>query len=327
MISIIIPTYNAADTIEKILDSIVNSDGFEDCEALVIDDASTDGTAEKADSYPVRVIRSNTNGGSAQARNRGVKNAGGDTIVFFDADVILHADTLQKLIAGFHKLENGNALIGIYSKKSVNRGFVPEFKALLDFYHWLVVEDQTVTAFEPRCAIIGKNTFEDIGGFDEKIKGADVEDYEFGYRLLNKGKIHLDKSIQVDHHFPTRFSSLAKNFFNRGTSWIQLFIKRKQFDNVATTKEAGLSCGFAFLSSFFLAGALVSNISAYLFLISFFLFLYFYRRFFIFIFREKKIVFCIKSILVQYTLNIIVGFAAVKGILLYFAGGASHAKD
>ncbi len=328
MISIVIPTYNAEGTIARLLDSIVISPDFGDCEVLLVDDASEDRTVSIASDYPIKIIKNDVNSGSAKSRNDGVRAASGDTIIFFDSDIILHKDTLTKLISGFKDKESGNALIGIYSKNSASPGLIAEYKALLDFHHWRLVENESVTSFEPRCAIIKKEIFEIVGGFDEKIKGADVEDYEFGYRLLEIGEIYVDKTIQVDHHFPASFLTIVKNFFSRGTSWMQLFLSRKQFDNVVTTKGAGLSCGFAFLSIIFLPGIIITSfakVSSVLFLISFLLYLLFYRDFFVFVFNEKGIIFCIKAALLQYILSLVLGFAAVKGLFLYFAKGSARA--
>jgi MoaA/NifB/PqqE/SkfB family radical SAM enzyme/glycosyltransferase involved in cell wall biosynthesis len=324
MVSIVIPTYNAASTIGKLLDSIVNAAGFDECEVVVVDDASTDDTADIVTGYPVRLIKNKTNCGSAKARNTGVKESAGDTIIFFDSDVVLQEDTLVELLSRFKDVqgERGeNALIGVYSENSVNAGFIPEFKALQDHSHWLVVKEEEVTAFEPRCSIVRKDTFLRLGGFDENIRGADVEDFEFGYRLSREGRILVDKSILVDHHFPSRFSDLAGNFFNRGASWLQLFMKRGRFDNVITTKNTGLSCMFASMSLLFLAGMFLSKAFALPLVISLFLYFYLYRSFFLLAFRKKGFSFGVKALLLQYVLSQVLILAAAKGLFLFFAGG------
>ena len=315
MISIVIPVYNAEDTIGKLLDSIIKSGGFEICEILVVDDKSTDSTCEIVSKYPAKLIRNTINSGSAQTRNTGATAAQGETIIFFDSDVVIQNDTIMQLIEGYQQLPPGNALIGIYSKNSLRKGYIAEFKALIDYHHWLIVKNKTVTAFEPRCAIIGKDTFKELGGFNENIKGADVEDYEFGYRLLNQnGKIYLNKSIQVDHHFPIKFSTLAKNFLQRGTSWMQLLLIRKQFDNVGTTKKSVLVYLFAFLTVLLLIlNLFVTKLYVYTTLSSFILYLYCDRSFLYLNLREKGIFFTIKSILLQHVLSCIIVLAGIKG--------------
>lgn len=328
MFSIVIPAYNAEKTIGELLDSIFGSFTLSENEVIVIDDASIDKTFELVKDYDnVKLIRNEVNLGAAKSRNRGVREARGETIVFFDADVILHQDTLKKLMAKFQELPAGNALVGIYSKCSANKGFIAEFKALLDYYHWSVADSGEVTQFEPRCAIIDKDAFMTIGGFDENTEW-EIEDYEFGWRFIdNKGQIYFDRSIQVGHHFPDKFSLLCRKFFQRGSCWMQLFLRRKKFDNVATTKEAGLSHIFGFLSPVFLLTTPFFKICGYLFVICFLLYLYFYRNFFKFIFQEKGLRFTLKAVLTQYALAIILGLAAIKGICCYIMEIFRHGKN
>lgn len=317
LISIIIPAYNSAKTIGKLLGSIADSAGFNECEVIVVDDASSDATLEVTAGYNVKLIKNRINSGSAASRNKGVKEANGNTIIFFDADVVLCAGALSGLITKFKGMPGGSALLGVYSKDSATKGFVAEFKALLDYYHWVSADTDRVDFFEPRCAIIDKGVFEAAGGFDENIKWG-VEDYEFGYRLIaNKGTIYVDKTIQVIHHFPATVFTLIKNFFQRGSAWVQIFLEKREFDNVATTAAAALSCGFAFLSVFFLAGLPFAKIFVYLFAISAFLYYYFFRNFFKFVFYEKGSLFFLKAVLLQYLLSLVLGFAAIKGLFYY----------
>ncbi|MBU0673523.1 MAG: glycosyltransferase [Proteobacteria bacterium] len=318
MISIVIPVYNSENQITRLLDSIKQSRVEDEIEVVVVDDASKDGTVEAIKQYPVRIYENDTNYGSAYSRNRGVKEACGDLIVFFDADVVLKDNTLQSLIARSEELSDKDAYIGIYSKDPVEKGFVPEFKALLDFSHWLYVQSREVTSFEPRCAILRKKAFLDVGGFDEKIKGADVEDYEFGYRLLAAGgKIYLDKNIQVDHHFPLKMTTIVKNFFQRGASWIKLFLQRKEFDNVATTKGAGAACIMAFVSFLlFFPGVFVKE-AAFLWVSSMIIYVILIHKFMGFVLREKGVHFMLLSFFAQYLLNVVLGVAAVKGVAEY----------
>ena len=89
MISIIIPVYNAVSYLDACFASLKNADP-QKVEIVLVDDGSDDGSAQKCDDFAkergsVRVIHKQ-NGGSAAARNDGIRTAGGEYLMFCDAD-------------------------------------------------------------------------------------------------------------------------------------------------------------------------------------------------------------------------------------------------
>jgi glycosyltransferase involved in cell wall biosynthesis len=87
MISVVIPAYNAERYLAQALESVVRQTHTE-IEIVVVDDGSTDRSADVARSYPdsrVRVVEQ-PNGGPAAARNHGVRLARGELLAFLDAD-------------------------------------------------------------------------------------------------------------------------------------------------------------------------------------------------------------------------------------------------
>ena len=85
-VSVVIPAYNAAQTLNRAIDSVLNQ-SVPVAEVIVINDGSTDGTAGIAREYgsAVRYFHQD-NAGAAVARNRGVSEARGEWIAFLDAD-------------------------------------------------------------------------------------------------------------------------------------------------------------------------------------------------------------------------------------------------
>lgn len=96
MISVIIPLYNKEQTIERSLRSVLSQD-YDDFEVIVVNDGSTDGSAEIVKSIPdFRIVFvEQENGGPSKARNTGVKCSKGDWIVFLDADDELKVGSLN----------------------------------------------------------------------------------------------------------------------------------------------------------------------------------------------------------------------------------------
>lgn len=97
--SVIIPCYNAESTLKVTTDSIRDS-GLTDYEILLVDDGSSGGTPvlcdRLAETYPnIRCVHQ-PNGGVSSARNRGIEEAKGDYLLFFDSDDMVDAGTLSE---------------------------------------------------------------------------------------------------------------------------------------------------------------------------------------------------------------------------------------
>jgi CDP-glycerol glycerophosphotransferase len=103
-VSVIMPVYNGADTLERALDSVVGQTlGLERVEVLLIDDGSTDESAaildRIAEVHPsLRVIHQPNSGGPAGPRNRAIGLARGRYIFFLDQDDYLSADALEAMV-------------------------------------------------------------------------------------------------------------------------------------------------------------------------------------------------------------------------------------
>lgn len=102
MVSVVVTAYNVEEYIAKCLDSIMSSQ-YKDFEIVVVDDASTDRTADIVKSYintngQIRLIQKNINEGAGLGRRTGVENANGDFILFVDADDWISDTFIQSLV-------------------------------------------------------------------------------------------------------------------------------------------------------------------------------------------------------------------------------------
>ncbi|MDD2807784.1 MAG: glycosyltransferase family A protein [Patescibacteria group bacterium] len=97
-ISVVIPIYNAAKTIEKCLASIYLQT-FKKIEIIIVNDGSTDNSLEIVKKYQDKItIINQTNGGAAKARNEGAKIAKAPFIIFCDADVTMKPKMLATML-------------------------------------------------------------------------------------------------------------------------------------------------------------------------------------------------------------------------------------
>lgn len=108
MISIIVPIYNVERYLRKCLDSIANQT-YKEFEVLMINDGSTDRSADIAETYlhdnRFQLINK-SNGGQGQARNVGLENAKGEYVCFIDSDDFIALEYLEIL---YELLKNNNA--------------------------------------------------------------------------------------------------------------------------------------------------------------------------------------------------------------------------
>ena len=100
-ISVIVPVYNCVQWLQECIESVLNQT-FREFELILVDDGSTDGSAEICDKYAekyvqVKVFHKENGGGAGEARNYGLRVSRGEFIVFLDSDDCQHPELLQNL--------------------------------------------------------------------------------------------------------------------------------------------------------------------------------------------------------------------------------------
>jgi len=93
LVSVIVPVYNADKYLAQALESVFVQ-AYHPMEVLVVDDGSTDASAEIAQQFPVRYMHQ-PNGGPGAARNRGIAESSGELLAFHDADDLWTSDKLE----------------------------------------------------------------------------------------------------------------------------------------------------------------------------------------------------------------------------------------
>ena len=241
MISVIIPCYNNKDTIANLVESLVSDPDFtRDDEVLVIDDCSSDSSPDVARAQGAKIISLEKNSGPSVARNRGVQEAKNDILFFLDSDTLLEPGAIAAVKDHFTYDQAIPCVNGWCSTVPITSGIGQEYKGLVE-YSWtaeLPEGKEGISCFNTRVGAIKKQIFDEVGGFNSSYRKAEVEDYEFSYRVIQKYGICLDKRIRVKHDFPGIWGTI-KAYWSRSGKWVELFFKRKAFDKGGTSVGNG----------------------------------------------------------------------------------------
>ena len=217
-ISIVIPTKNNADILEKCLKAIRDQDFEEEVEIIIVDGHSDDGTVDIAKKYGCKILYESI-GTISGARNLGVENSSGDYLVFTDADCVPAKDWLKNIIKEFR---DGIASVG---GPNITPGDDTEFaKCVGDVLELLSAPGARYTFnaekvveiyHNPTCnSAYRREVFQEVGGFNPKLVACDDE--ELDYRIRKKGYRILFTPHAVVYHYrrPTwkKFAKMAWNY-------------------------------------------------------------------------------------------------------------------
>jgi glycosyltransferase involved in cell wall biosynthesis len=180
-VSVIIPTYNRRTMLKEAVDSILDQD-FEDFELIVVDDGSTDGTAEEIKRYGgrIRLLQHSENRGVSAARNKGILHAKGKYIAFLDSDDLWVKGKLKIQVAFLD--ENPHYPLCYTDEIWIRRGRRVNPKIKHSKYSgWIFEKCLPLCTISPSSAVMRKTLFSKVGLFDEALPVC--EDYDFWLRV------------------------------------------------------------------------------------------------------------------------------------------------
>lgn len=187
LVSVVIPTYNRKEMLTRAVESVLGQT-YGNLEVIVVDDGSTDGTAEHLTGFlsdeRFRYFYQENRGQSA-ARNHGISQATGKIIAFLDSDNFWHKEKLKLQLAYWDKHKDFNILYsegitvdiaGKVISKNVPISNRPSGNILKTLMTWNCVTNNTV--------LVPKQCFQEMGGFNESLRIA--EDFDLWLRFATR---------------------------------------------------------------------------------------------------------------------------------------------
>ena len=225
--------------------------------------------------------------------------AGGNALVFVDADVEVSGDAVSRLIGALNTKPLVGAVFGAYDESPRERNFVSQYKNLAhSFVHQS--SRREACSFWAGLGAVRAEAFHAVGGFDERYKRPSIEDIDLGYRLSGKGhRILLDASIRGCHLKRWHFLSLVKtDICDRAIPWTQLILRSSVLQNDLNLRWAdrasvGLSYAIFPSMALVLAGSPVFALGALVMIV---LFLGLNRGFYRFFAARRGVGFAVRAL-------------------------------
>ena len=196
-VALVIPNHNGAHWLPGVLESVAGQT-VAPAEVLVVDDGSTDGSAQLAAGFDgVRVLPLASNGGFARAANAGVAAVAAEAVALVNTDVVLAPDWLELAVAALERDPRAAAVATklvdlddpaiLYSAGDVlRRDGVCEQRGRFERDSGLYDAPGEVFSACAGAALYRRAALHAAGGFDERL-GTYLEDVELGLRLRLAG--------------------------------------------------------------------------------------------------------------------------------------------
>jgi glycosyltransferase involved in cell wall biosynthesis len=231
LISVIIPTYNRAESLKKSISSVL-SQTFPDLELIVVDDGSTDCTEDFIGSVKDKRLLYfyQANCGVSNARNLGIEKSGGEWIAFLDSDDIWFSEKLEKQLEQTQK----DKLMWCHTEEIwIRRGKRVNPKKKHEKPRGRIyLESLPLCAVSPSTVMIHKSVLRETGLFDPLLPVA--EDYDLWLRIASRYPISFCETPLIEK-YGGHADQLSASFL--GMDRFRLRALRKQINSPHLSRE------------------------------------------------------------------------------------------
>lgn len=230
LISIVIPTHNRVNLLEKAVNSVINQN-YNNFEIIIVDDASTDDTETRIKRFcsdKITYIRVDKSKGGNYARNLGIEKSKGQYIAFLDDDDEWMPTKLQEQMLIFDKDESiGLVYTGaevIYTANNSKYNIIPTKKGDLS---------EDILAFNyigtTSSVMARKGIIDQAGRFDIEMPA--LQDYDLWIRICQITKIDFVKKPLIKYYFHTNSNQITNSILKNQQA---IEIIDKKYNNLIT---------------------------------------------------------------------------------------------
>ncbi|MCO6045247.1 glycosyltransferase family 2 protein [Aeoliella sp. ICT_H6.2] len=223
LFSIVIPTFNRRHLVQDALDSALAQDYAGECEVLVGDDGSTDGTPEFIEQHygsRVQVFRQ-ANAGPGPARNLACQHARGAYLAFLDSDDMLTPWALSTYARIIAECDHPSVLVGVPQpvQTAAELSDIPTGEARWQRYNSLFESRMAVPLLATDRLTVRRDVFEATGGFTGEIRNG--EDVDFFVRCgLSPGYVVIESPITFARRYHPGQITLGTDSAYQGRMWL-----------------------------------------------------------------------------------------------------------
>jgi len=246
--SVVIPTYRRPDTLFAVLEALAGQKTPPDFEVVVVDDGSGDDTPMRLGAfrapYPFRFL-TQTNAGPAAARNRGVREAQGTTILFLGDDTVPEAELLAVHASAHAERRPYPVAVLGYTTWPLGLKVSPFLHHIneygLQFGYGLIADPEAVpfNFFYTSNVSLPRGLLLDVGLFDTSFPHAAWEDIEVAYRLMQRGMRMLYRPAAIArHHHDITFASFRRRQEKAGEAAAIFYEKHPELGDFLAVPQA-----------------------------------------------------------------------------------------
>ena len=225
LVSVVIPTYNRAELVLKAIDSVL-CQTYKNIEIIVVDDGSTDQTAQELAVYGDRICYLyKENGGVSTARNHGIRHCKGELIAFLDSDDIFLPDKIAKQVSFIDENPGFGLVLCDYYFIDMNGCRTGQSNRRVDLPRngWIIDSILLSPFLVPSSVLVEAKLLYQVGLFNEGLKTA--EDIELHLKLGRITQIALISEPLVEYRWGGESLSLNSISFDDHVFVINQFIK------------------------------------------------------------------------------------------------------